>query len=522
MIFRKTGRVRKLPSTIAGDTNKKRKTPIPIIASKIEDSLTKYFGNTYDLKVEDVNIGERKGVYVFLTSIVDSSAITEKLTDHIILSNDNNIASETDWLSFCKKTFSGSNYHFIQYEEEMIEKIVNGYAILSLDGIRSSIAVKVSVSEKRAIEEPTTQTIIRGPKEGFVEDIETNITLIRTRIRNPALRIEEHIIGSETSTKVYLVYLDGVINKGILEEIRQRIAAIKTNAIFDSSMVEEFIADKTFTPFPLIYNTERPDSTSAHILSGKVALLVDRSPFVLTMPAILNDFVTTTEDFYQPFMMGTFLRFIRYFAFFLALLLPSLYVAMITFHHEMIPTPLMISIVTQREGIPFPAVIEALMMEITFEILREAGVRMPRAVGGTISIVGGLVIGQAAVEAGIVSHIMVIIVALTAISSFVIPVYSFSIGVRLLRFVFIFLAGSFGFYGVLLGLICMVGHLASLRSFGTPYLAPFSPFIMEEHKDSLFRFPIWSMKSRPKSLRTNAPNKQPEAEPPSPTRGANG
>jgi len=361
-------------------------------------------------------------------------------------------------------------------------------------------AVQAAAEHYRPIKEPSTQTIIRGPKEGFTESAEVAIGLLRRRIRNPQLRFEKHVLGSETATPVYIAYIAGLANEGFLKELRRRILRFGGDSIFDSGNVEELIADRQLTPFPLVYNSERPDSVASHLLEGKLAVIVEGSPFVLSAPVTFQDFFQSAEDYYQPFLMASAIRLIRYFSFMLALLLPSAYVALITFHHELIPTEFLLSVMAQREGIPFPAFVETFIMEITFEVLREAGIRMPRAIGPTVSIVGGLVIGQAAVEAGIISNIMVIIVALTAIASFVSPIYSMSVSTRLLRFILITLAACMGMYGVLLGLIAMVLHLTSLRSFGVPYLAPIAPFKWRQLRDVFVRLPISVLKKRPRYL----------------------
>lgn len=304
----------------------------------------------------------------------------------------------------------------------------------------------------------------------------------------------------------------------MVEEARKRLGKVKPNALFDSGMLEEYIVDKTATPFPLIYTTERPDAICGHLVSGKAAIFVDGSPFVLSIPTVFSDFFQSSEDYYQPFMISTFVRFIRYLAFLIALLFPAIYISAVTYHLELIPTELLFTISSQRENLPFPVFVETMLMEITFEILREAGVRMPRAVGPTVSIVGGLVIGTAAVEAGVVSNIMVIIVALTAISSFVSPIYNLSVSSRLLRFGLLILGALAGFYGVMMGIMAMIGHMCSLRSFGVAYTAPFAPLYPKEHEDILLRFPLWVTKRRPIYLNSPKPLKQPDAFNPSPPR----
>ncbi|WNF38693.1 spore germination protein [Bacillaceae bacterium IKA-2] len=335
---------------------------------EIKQRIEEIFGDTADLMIEDIQIGQRKGILCYLTTMTDWQAVTSKVLDPILNTavKKDNITSESEWKNFGRETFSGSQHSFIEFELQTIENIINGYACIFIEGMKLILSIQIQATGKRAIEEPSTQTVVRGPKDGFIEDIETNISLIRKKIKNPALRFQSYTIGKETSTRVYLAYVDGIINLKILEEIRKRIGDVKTNALFDSGILEEFVEDKSFTPFPLVYNSERPDVVAAHLISGKFALFVDGSPFILTAPTIFSDFLSMSEDYYQPFLMGSFIRLIRYFSFLLALLLPSLYVAVSTFHYEMIPTQLLISIISQREGIPFPAVIEALMMESRF------------------------------------------------------------------------------------------------------------------------------------------------------------
>lgn len=473
------------------------------------DLLKKQLYHTSDLTIEDMYVGSIEAKLCYIDSISDTDFIYEKIQHPL---NSTETINEENLRLHSRKElthlFSSTKLYFSNDGNEMGKKLIEGYALLILNGFETLCFIEVKGAEKRAISEPTTQTIIRGPKDGFVEDIQTNLSLIRSRIKNQALCFRKYTIGDDTGTSVIVAYLGNVVNDKILKEITQRIEDIKTFAVFESANIEEMIADKTFTPFPLVYNSERPDSVAAHILSGKVAILVDGTPFAITAPATFNDFFSISEDYYQPFFMATFLRIIRYFSFVISLLLPSLYVAIIAFHHEMIPTALITKIFSQREGIPFPAVIEALVMELTFEILREAGIRMPRAVGQTVSIVGGLVIGQSAVEAGIVSNFMVIIVALTAISSFVSPVYNLAISTRLLRFIFIILGGTIGFYGIILGLIFMIAHMNSLRSFGVSYLTPVTPFFAGDQADTFVRAPFFFMLSRPKFLKTKKPAQQ--------------
>ncbi|MDF2723570.1 MAG: GerA spore germination protein, partial [Paenibacillus sp.] len=262
------------------------------------------------------------------------------------------------------------------------------------------------------------------------------------------------------------------------------------------------------SPFPTIYNTERPDVIAAELLEGKVAILVDGTPFVLVVPALFISFMHSAEDYYQRADISSLLRILRFIGLFISLLAPSLYIAITTFHQEMLPTQLLIGLSSQREGVPFPAFVEAVMMEIVFEVLREAGLRMPRAVGQAVSIVGTLVIGQAAVEAGIVSAAMVIVVSITAISSFIFPAVNMSIAIRMMRFPLMGLAGSLGLFGVFLGIIALLLHMCSLRSFGVPYMTPFAPYIQDDLKDTIIRAPLWLMRKRPRLTSRQNPIRQ--------------
>jgi len=383
---------------------------------------------------------------------------------------------------------------------KLYDHILSGDTVILIDGYQKAFAADTKGWKDRGVEEPSTQSVVRGPKDGFTETIRTNTALIRRKVKDPNLWIKNKAIGKRTKTDVSIAYINGVADPKIVKEVYKRLDQIDTDAILDSGYVEEFIQDQTYTPFPTVYNTERPDIIAAGLLEGRIAIIVDGTPFVLLVPALFVEFFQASEDYYQRADFATFIRIVRYLAFFLSLLTPSAYIALTTYHQEMIPTDLLISLSSQREGVPFPALVEALIMEITFEILREAGVRLPKAVGSAISIVGALVLGQAAVEAGLVSSAMVIVVSLTAISSFVSPSFNMAISVRMLRFGFMMLAASFGLFGMLIGIIIMILHLTSLRSFGVPYLAPMAPFVANDHKDVILRFPHWGLFSRPRLI----------------------
>lgn len=388
----------------------------------------------------------------------------------------------------------GSDY------ETLYADLLSGNTVFLVNGCNKFFTVVTNSDEGRSISEPTSQTIIRGPKDAFSENINSNILLIRKRIKNRALRVENLSIGSVTKTTISLMYISKVAKDEIVQEIRDRLGKIEIDGILEGAYIVELIKDDRYSLFPTVLNSEKPDSVVAALLEGKVAILIDGTPYVLTAPALMVEFLQVSEDYYHHFIISSMMRFLRYVAFFLTLLVPATYIAVTTFHQEMLPTIFLISIAAQREGVPFPALMEALIMEFTFEILREAGIRMPRAVGSAISIVGALVLGQAAVEAGIISAVMVIVVSITAISSFAIPNYEMSNAIRAIRFALMLLAGVLGLYGVFMGLIVMIFHLCKIKSISVPYLTPIAPRITGGNKDTFIRFPLWSMKYRPAGI----------------------
>lgn len=399
--------------------------------------------------------------------------------------------------------------------ESMLALLFEGSTLVLIDGFSAALSACTTGWESRSINEPTSQGVIRGPKEGFTESLRTGTTMLRRRLKTSDLRIEEYKIGQRTQTNIAMVYLEGIASEQVLDEIRRRLDAIQIDAILESNYIEELIQDGGFTPFPTLQNTERPDAMAGGILEGQVGILIDGTPFGLLAPSTFFNFFQSSEDYYQRYDISSFLRLIRYTAFFVSMLLPSLYIAVTTFHQEMLPTTLLISLAAQREGVPFPALAEALLMELTFDVLREAGVRMPRAIGPAISIVGALVLGQAAVQAGLVSAAMVIVVSFTAISNFVIPSLAIANSIRLIRFILMLVAATLGLFGIMSSLVVLLIHMAGLRSFGVPYLTPLAPMTPRYLKDILIRVPLWQMTMRPmtnlgKETRRQAPHQQPK------------
>ena len=444
-------------------TNKKEplKPNLQDLIQHVKNSL----GNSSDLVIREFSIGKKghiQAAVMYTDGLADTNSINNFIMESLMIDMKE---SEVDQQVFRNPS---TTFEFLKRQalavggikevtdvETLFTAALSGDTVILIDGIDQGLIVGLRGWEDRGVQEPSAQTVVRGPREAFTETLRTNTALIRRKIKDRNLWLETQQIGRVTKTDVSIMYINGIVNDKVLEEVRQRLGRIDIDGILETGYIEELIQDETYTPFPTMYNSERPDVVAAGLLEGRIAILVDGTPFVLLAPAVFGQFLQSSEDYYQRWDIGTLLRILRYMALAISLLGPSLYIAITTFHQEMLPTPLLISLAAQREGVPFPAFVEAVMMEITFEILREAGVRMPRAVGQAVSIVGALVIGQAAVEAGIVSAAMVIVVAITAISSFVLPSFNMAIAIRILRFALMAFAASFGLFGRLQETPCL-------------------------------------------------------------------
>ncbi|WP_333871551.1 spore germination protein [Desulforamulus putei] len=406
---------------------------------------------------------------------------------------------------------------------DVIDHVMEGSVVLLVDGEPRGLALEAAGFKTRAPEEPITEAVVRGAREGFTEALHINITLLRRWLKTPNLVLESMVLGRISHTQVVVGYVRGLAVPELVAEVRERLQRIDIDGILESNYLEEMLRDHPLSFFPQAITTERPDRVAANLLEGRVAILTENTPHALILPGEFVAHMQSPEDFYHHFVLGVFIRLLRWSAFAVSLLLPSIYVAVTTFHQEMIPTRLLLSIVAAREGVPFPAVVEALLMEIAFEILREAGVRLPRTVGQAVSIVGALVIGEAAVMAGVVSPLMVIVVALTGISSFLSPSFDLAISIRILRFTMMILAGLLGLFGVAAGVLAILIHLAGMRSFGVPYLAGLTPFYSDDWKDVFIRAPIWMMRRRPAELsKSNRKRQAPGLKPEPPDRRPQG
>ena len=388
----------------------------------------------------------------------------------------------------------------IQTIEDAAMMLLTGSAILFVDGYAKALKISDKGYPGLDVGESDTEKVVRGSDESFTESEKINTALIRKRIRSTRLKVKEFQVGLRSHTNVARVYIEDLADKNLVKEAHERLNAYEIDGVLDSGVMEQLGEDKWYSPFPQFHSTRRPDRAAMSVLEGKIVILVDNSPVALLLPADLNSFLKTTDDYYNRFYMATFARLLRYVSAFFALTLPGLYLAVTNFHTQILPTPLLLSFQEARIGVPFPAALEVLLMELSFELLREAGVRLPGAMGNTIGIVGGLIIGQSAVEANLVSPIVVIVVAFTALCSFAIPNEEFAFSFRILKFYIIALSAWLGYFGFLVGLFSILIHLARLKSFHMPYLTPFVDAKLNDYqdeKDSFVRFPLRLLWKRP-------------------------
>ncbi|MEA4919402.1 MAG: spore germination protein [Clostridiaceae bacterium] len=459
-------------------------------------------GNSCDLKVHMFRYGANggcQGALIFIDGMVDRLFITESILrpmtswqpDEKELPSENNILDEV-----MEKILCACESKNVQTIDEAILGCLCGDTVLLLDGYSGSLVVSTKGWDKRSVTEPQSETVVRGPREGFTESYRTNSALIRRKIKDEKLRSYYMTVGRKTKTDICIMYIDGIAADQVVEAVKYRIGNLDVDSILESGYIEEYIDDAPLSPFATIGYTEKPDVAAARMLEGRVAIVVDGTPFVLTVPMLFVESFQTTEDYYTRPIYASFIRLLRFLAYFITIFAPAIYIALTVFQQELIPTKLLLTIANAREGTPFPVFVEMLIMVFAFDILYEAGIRMPRPVGQAISIVGALVMGEAAVSAGLVGAPVVITIAITAVAGFLVPTQNDSATV--LRGVMMVIAAFAGWYGISMGLIAIMLHIASLSSFGVPYFDGF--FCSSNLQDSLIRLPLWAMVKRPRDI----------------------
>ncbi len=412
------------------------------------------FAQCDDVVFRNILLGyNRKGLLVFLDGMVDQLRLeTDILTP---LQSIDEIQRKDDLLSWLtEKVLPVERISRNVQEDKAAEAILGGEILVLIDGIPGSLLINMTSMKMRSVDEPTSETVIRGPRDGFTESLQINTTLIRRRLKTTRLKTHYFYVGTLSRTQIAVMYVEGIAELKLIDEVMARIQNVQIDVVLDSGNIEELIKDNRHSIFPQMMSTERPDRTVASLAEGKVVILVDNTPFVLIAPTTSFEMLQTAEDYSQHFIIATASRWLRNSLSIMALIFPSLYIAITTMHQEMLPAYLLLSIASSRDTVPFPAIVEALFIELAFEGLREAGVRLPRQIGQAVSIVGALVIGQAAVQAGLVTASLVIVMSATGIASFIFPTYNLGLSIRFLRFPLMIMAGFLGLYGIFYFLDC--------------------------------------------------------------------
>ncbi|MBH8605389.1 spore germination protein [Thermoactinomyces sp. CICC 10522] len=443
--------------------------------------------NTDDLKEREVDFCNRKAILLYMEPMCSH----QKLYDYLIDPIQRTIKEDLE------EVILSPELEIAEDLNHAIFKLLDGSCVILLEREKRIYIANVPNTDKRGIEEPDNERVVRGPHYGYVEDLSTNLRLLRKQIQNPNLVIRYYKLGKITRNKIAVAYMHNLANPELVDKVDQRLRSISSDTILSPGFLQEYIEDHPFSPFPQVLNTERPDRTMAALMEGKVAIFSEADPTALIVPVTLFTFYQTPDDYHSRWIVGSFVRLIRLSAFLISFILPAAYIAIVSYHPEVLPVDLAYNIQGTLQNIPFPPLLEALLMELTVELIREAGIRLPSPVGQTIGIVGGLVIGDAVVHAGYVSYTMVLVVAVTAISSFLVPSNDMSTSIRVLRFPLMFVASVFGAIGILFGVMFLLIHLAKLDSFGTPYMAPAMPFRLRDMKDTFVRLPIWKFNERP-------------------------
>ncbi len=467
----------------------------------IFDTINKMNGKSSDIVTRVIEKKNYRIGYIFLESVSSDDKISDFLNKSII-----NLDKKKLFDSFynqVENSIYSSNLKTCETYDEMFYYLSSGFTIIVVDNSKKAIVIETRESLDRGVVESTSETIIRGPKDSFTENHNKNLGLIRKRIKDPNLWYEDVKVGTRTKTKVTVAYIKDIVPNYKVKIILDDLKKIDIDAIIDSGYIRDLLEKKQKSVFPKVISTERPDQVCTSLLNGKIAIIVENTPFVLILPAVLTDFIHSPEDYYQKPLNMSFSRIVRVICFFLALITPALYIALMTFNQEIIPDQLLISVAVQRDGVPFPTAIEVLLFVLTFEVLREADIHSPSFSGSAMNVVGALILGDAAVAAGIVSPIVIIVVAATSISELVFYDVDIIDAIREWRILFILAATFMGIIGFVLMLIVFIAKLSSLECLGTPYLTPFSPLNIKSLKDSVIKVSTKNMKYRPNYLTKN-------------------
>ena len=473
------------------------KRPVSTDLTQNIEEMEFYFHDCADIKKKQMKLGRNQDTACYLTFIevsvdMGTSALGETLKYL------NGLTRDEILCTLQENALGISDATYFSTIEEAVSGLLTGEAILFVDGFDRAVKIPDDGYPNMGITEVDSEKVIRGSNEGFCDSVKQNAALIRKRIRSPRVKVRGLKAGIRSNTNVYLVYVEDLANPGLVKEIEKRLQDFTIDGILDSGMLEQLAEKKWYSPFPQFQTTQRPDRAAMAVLEGRVIVMCDNSPIGLILPTDYNSFIRTSDDYYSRFEIATFGRILRYLALLASVLLPGLYLAVIRFHTQVLPANLILSFAEAREGVPFSSVVELIFLELAFELIREAGVRVPGTMGNAIGIVGGLIIGQAAVSANLVSPIVVMIVAITALGSMALPNEEFASAFRLLKYMFLLLGGYLGIFGLVAGIYLTLSHLSGLLSFGMPYLIPFvKKEPVRESGDGILRIPFHKRWQRP-------------------------
>lgn len=479
--------------------------PMPDSLKDKNEMLAPYLDKNEDINKRDFTLGVALKIparAIYLNQIVDKEVfnrhVLEPLMKYPMPAQDGLPPALIDIL--VSSGPSVGQVKTAQNLKEIIHYIFDGLLIVLVDGFQEALVVDIHGGEFRTVDEPPGERTSRGPREGFVENLDINISMIRRRLRDPHLVVTKTLIGRRTRTPVAIMYIEDIASPDVVNNLRQRIDAIDVDGILASGYIEQFLEKSPWSFFPQFWSSERPDRLAAKLMEGRVVVIVHGTPLAFSVPTLAMEFFQASEDYYERTIIGSFTRFMRFLAFFLAISLPSIYISLFSFHPELVPFKLLLPVAQARSQVPFPVLIEVIIQELIIQLTIESGLRLPGAIGQTVGVVAGIILGQAAIAAKLASPAVIIVISVTTIATFVMPSSGMLLASRILRLPLILICGAFGIYGFSLAWLFIVIHVCSLEDFQTPYYAPFAPLRLQDLKDAAIRAPLWMMNKRPRSL----------------------
>ena len=466
------------------------------ISHSLQDNLTilqEQFKDCADIIMRNFKTaGGGSACMVYVNGLIDNNLVQRDVIPTLLNLKEDQFGELKD-----RDIFPTIQYSKVFILETAIDYILKANTVILIDGINYALSFNLQDIETRAFNEPEVERIIKGPHDGFIESVIKNISLLRRRVASSKLKVKMMTLGKRSKSDIAIIYMEDIVNPEIVKRVEERIKNIEIDNINGAGYIDQLTSDSPYSLFPQYQGTERADKAVANLMEGRILILVGNTPVSLIVPVDFFQFFQTPDDYNINYFFGSFLRLLRFAGSAIAILLPALYIALLTFHYQAVPLNLLVPLAESRSKIPFPPIVEALIMEIAFELLREASIRLPTSLGPTIGIVGGLVIGQTAVQAGIVSNVMVVIVGITAIATFVVPQYDMGLVFRIGRFLTMISAAIFGTVGIMVVILFAIAHLVTLESYGQPYFQPIAPFKLKDMKDIFFRLPLSMYSSRP-------------------------